>query len=109
MKLEEYVDQLKRATGELVYMDDKGHYVWVTAKGTRACMFETWQEAISFTRSRIIHALEEAKDPQTGRGSVRSTRKGSRNSSFQLEAAHRPQLHPTEKQGSDHFDGRAAR
>lgn len=108
MKLEEYIDQLKRATGELVYLDEKGRYIWVTAKGTRACQFETWQEAISFTRARIIHALEEAKDPQTGRGSVRTTRKSSRNSPLQLETAHRPQLHPTEKQGSDHFDGRAA-
>ena len=107
MKLEEYVDQLKRATGELVYMDEKGHYVWVTAKGTRACRFETWQEAISFTRARIIHALEEAKDPQTERRSIRTTRKGSRNSTFQLEKSHRSQLHPTEKQGSDRFDGRA--
>ena len=107
MKLEEYIEQLKRATGELVYMDEKGHYVWVTAKGTRACRFETWQEAISFTRARIIHALEEAKDPKTERGSIRTTRKGSRNSTLQLEESHRSQLHPTEKQGSDRFDGRA--
>ena len=109
MKLEEYVDQLKKATGELVYMDDKGHYIWVTAKGTRACQFETWQEAISFTRSRIIHALEEAKDPQVKRGSVRTTRQSTCNSAFQLETAHRLQLHPKENKGRDHFDGSATR
>ena len=109
MKLEEYAEQLKKATGELIYQDEKGHYIWVTTKGTRALIFTTAKEAVSFTRIRIHHALEEAKDPQTGRGSVRSTRKGIGNSPFQLETAHSPQLHPTEKQGSDHFDGRAAR
>ena len=87
-------------------MDEKGHYVWVTAKGTRACRFETWQEAISFTRSRIIHALEEAKDPQTERGSVRTTGKGSRNSPFQLEA-HTVHSYIQQKSRDQITDGRA--
>ena len=109
MKLEEYAEQLKKATGELIYQDEKGHYIWVTTKGTRALIFTTAKEAVSFTRIRIHHALEEAKDPQVKRGSVRTTRKSPRNSAFQLETAHRLQLHPKENKGRDHFDGSATR